>query len=193
MKARIAAWYGIFGLLPFWVVLAWLTLASRGRSSDFWLAAPWLILLAIPLCAATLVVARFTHSTYVGTKGGTALKLKRSSLVLAAAAAIALTGIAVHWMKRARLEADQEAGRMLVERALPASAEVFLRVTQYNSSGTAEQFHYSASARDSGESWMAIVEAPGRGETRLRLACVIPAHEYDNRSSCPTSHTPAPR
>lgn len=200
---RVTAWYAIFGLLPLWASLVLVIAGSFGRSSDYWLAAPWLILLAIPLCAITLVMAGAAHAAYVRTPGGTAPKIRRSVLWLAGLSGLVLLGIAVHWRKEVRLKADQEAGRVLVERsalmtrAAPGGFGVFLHVTRFTRSGVADRFDYHVSASGSGKSHMAIVETTrGEGDAGLRLACVIPTDDYHHLESgndpCRSSHAVVP-
>ncbi len=191
MKASVVLWYLIFGLLPFWGLLALVIAGSMNRSADYWFAAPWLIFLAIPLCAVTLVMARVTHAVYAKTEGGKEPKLKRSALTFIAMSAVVLGGIAFHALKEARVKADQEAGRVLVERsalvarAAPAGFRVVLNSSRFDRSGEPMSFYYHVSAMGSSPaSLMAIVDVAGdRAGARLQLKCVIPTDAYHSLES----------
>ena len=100
MKAlRLIAWFLIVGLLPFWASIVIVILGNNGRS-DYWAAAPWLVLLSIPFCAITLIVAGVTYAVYVATDGGWSRKIKSAAGCFAALSALAIVGVAVFWHLR---------------------------------------------------------------------------------------------
>lgn len=52
LKARV-----VFGLLPFWIALTLMLLGgATSRSADYWNAAPWLLVIAVPASIVTLLV-----------------------------------------------------------------------------------------------------------------------------------------
>lgn len=52
LKAKL-----LFGLFPLWIAIIGLIAGSYlYKSSDYWLVAPWVIVVAIPACAITLAI-----------------------------------------------------------------------------------------------------------------------------------------
>lgn len=100
MKAlRLIAWFLIFGLLPFWASLVIVILGSNGRA-EYWAAAPWLVVIAIPFCVITLITAGVTYAVYVATDGSSWRKLKYAGGCWILLSALVLAGGAVFWNLR---------------------------------------------------------------------------------------------
>jgi hypothetical protein len=74
-----------FGLLPIWVASAIVYYGSLGASatSGYWNVAPWLIVLAIPVCAVTLAIAGVTIAVHRRTEGEPSRKWRFSTLTFA--------------------------------------------------------------------------------------------------------------
>lgn len=203
MKAGTVAWYGVVGLLPLWIALALVMAGSVGEGSDYWLAAPWLLIAAVPLCAVTLLIVGIARTIHARTEGDVGSKGRRVGFFLGAVAVLVLAGIVMQRVRKADLEAAQQAGQVLVERSAevarvaPAGARASLRVTRRDAAGNVTQFHYSVRPSGAGEALMAVVDVSGGWrDTRVRLACVVPEPEYAARPSgsepCPPQHVVAP-
>ena len=46
----------VFGFSPLWLAIGAMIVGSRGQGPDYWNVAPWLVLLAIPVCAVTTLI-----------------------------------------------------------------------------------------------------------------------------------------
>jgi hypothetical protein len=60
-----------FGLAPLWASTLIVVMGSRGASSEYWNAAPWLMVMSIPVCAVTLVIAAVARVIAVRTRSNT--------------------------------------------------------------------------------------------------------------------------
>jgi hypothetical protein len=189
-RMRLVLWFVVFGLLPFWVSLVYVVLGSRGRSPEYWAAAPWLVIAAVPLCAVTLVMASITYAVYAATAGDTSRKIKYASGCFAALSAIVLMGVGSFMNHRATKEEHkkkvQEAGQALVERSAlvasvaPAGFRVGLSSSQFDGRGELRRLtYYVYSIDDLTRSVMAIVDvARSTAEPQLSVACVLPERDY---------------
>jgi hypothetical protein len=186
---RFGSWYAIFGLLPFWASLVVLIVGGTGGSSAYWVAAPWMVVIAVPYCAITLAMVAVTHGVYVATGGDSARKLKFAAGCFVLLSAVVLAGIAMVWnhheAEKAELKALQEAGRVLVERhpLVTSTAPAGFRV-----SISTWQSRYGAPVR-----FIYFVDSPGlpgfkvivdvsrsSTEPQLELACMIAVRDYQN-------------
>ena len=201
---RFASWFVIFGLLPFWISLVYVILGSIGRSSEYWAAAPWLVIAAVPFCAVTLVMAAVTYAVYAATGGDPSRKLKYAGGCFALLSAVVLIGIGFFWNRHATKQESkkeiQETGRAVVERSAlvasiaPAGFRVGLYSSQFDASGELVRLTYYVYSIDNfARSVMAIVDVPrSSAGLQLRVACVLAEGDYKNMESgsdpCRSSH-----
>ena len=185
-----AMWYLAFGLLPAWIALALMLLGSMHRSPEYWAAAPWLLVLAVPMCAVTLAMAGVTHAVHARATGSASRRLRRAGSALAAMAAIVLALIALLWLRHARGEAGvdrlREQGQALVLRSAlvaglaPPGFEVSPTRTAYDGRNRLTGFvYYVHSGYDRASALVAIVDASRDREPPLQLRCVIGGHDFD--------------
>lgn len=189
---RLASWFVIVGLLPFWTALVYVLLESKGSSSDYWTGAPWLIVASIPFSAATLVIAAITYAVFAKTEGSAFRKLRYGGGCFTLLSALLLIGVGFHWSRYAAKEERnrkvQEEGRALVERnALVASIappgfRVGLNSSGFDRYGELRSLTYHVYAiGDSSRSFMAIVHVLRNSEaSQLRVACVLAERDYTN-------------
>lgn len=77
---RLALLFGGLGLLPLWAaVIVVYAVSLQSRSSEYWNVAPWLIVIAIPFCAVTLVLVGLIYAVYVASKASNSQKLTRAA------------------------------------------------------------------------------------------------------------------
>lgn len=191
-----AMWYLAFGLLPVWIALALMLLGGMRRSADYWAAAPWLLVLALPMCAVTLAMAGVTHAVHARATGSASRKLLRAGSVLAAIAAIVLALAALLWLRHVRGEAGvdrmREQGQALVRRSAlvaglaPPGFEVSPTSTAYDRRNRLAGFvYYVHSGYDRASALVAIVDVSRDRDPPLRLRCVIGGHDYDRLDAGP--------
>jgi hypothetical protein len=96
-----------FGSLPFWIAILVVLAESRGHSSDYWAVAPWLVLISIPLCAVTFVMAVIALVTYDRATGSKARKLSMGFAALAAQVGL-IAGVAAFFKARQMQREDDD-------------------------------------------------------------------------------------
>jgi hypothetical protein len=186
-------WFLGFGLLPFWVAVAYVIVKGSGAGvpSEYWAAAPWLVFTAIPFCAITLTVATLTYGAYTATSGDPSQKLKRAGASFGLLLCVVLAGVGFFWNRHApnktNAKAEQETGRLLVENsdlvksAAPPRFEVSLSSSTFDGSRLT---YYVRSPDSSTDAVMAIVDVSrNSGQPELHLACVVSQREYHNRDA----------
>jgi len=201
-------WYLGFGLLPLWGALALLLLGSVSRPADYWTAAPWLLLLALPLCGITLAMAGAIHAVHARTEGSASRKLGRAGRALAVMMAIVLAAGALLWLRHERNGIDMEALRQegqglvrrsaLVARLAPPGFQVSPTVTAYDRRHALTGFiYYVHSGYDRASALVAIVDVSHDRTPTLRLRCVIGGRDYDQLQSgsdpCASPHATVAR
>jgi len=93
---KLALFVG-YGLLPLWASIVIVIAGSLGSSSsEYWAVAPWLIVVSIPLSAATLAIAAVTIAVQAGASGAQARK-NATAMKVFWALNIALVAIAGLW------------------------------------------------------------------------------------------------
>lgn len=93
----------IFGSAPAWVsALLVLYFSGQSNSTEYWSSAPWLVLFALPLCAATTSIALVTVGVYTLVKGSREKKFNASLLCF-----VALTGVALLLVERGVQEREE--------------------------------------------------------------------------------------
>src|SRR5688572_7525497 len=98
MRRRFPLWILGAGLLPLWASIAVMLVGSIGRSnSEYWAAAPWLVIAATPFCAVSMAIAVITHAVYRATEGGQNRKLARAAAASAFMLAIVAAGAGILW------------------------------------------------------------------------------------------------
>lgn len=104
---RLALLFGGFGLLPLWASVIFVYAGSlQSRSSEYWNVAPWLIVMAIPFCVITLVIAGVTYAVYVSNKGSASQKLTRAAGAFALLWVVVLAGAGFIWNRHRANQAD---------------------------------------------------------------------------------------
>lgn len=102
--------FGGFGLLPLWVAIVGVVQGAEGRpaTSEYWAAAPWFIVMAVPASAITLGMAGVPWAVYASMRGEHARRLKWAvGAFVATCALVALVAAGVMWRMRGT-EDDRE-------------------------------------------------------------------------------------
>lgn len=112
---RKVAFYIGYGLLPLWAAIVAVWIGSLySNSSEYWNVAPWLIVVAIPVCAATLGVATVTLLVHGSVRGEPSRKTR---MAIAAFVGMNLVLVAIAgglWLRSAGVERDIEAEKVRV-------------------------------------------------------------------------------
>jgi hypothetical protein len=75
---------GILGLWPLWVAVVWVVAGARhfvGSQNDYWSAAPWIIVVSIPICVLTTILAFAASYVFHRSEGGPLRKIILAALV----------------------------------------------------------------------------------------------------------------
>jgi hypothetical protein len=90
-----------FGLLPVWVATIAMFLGSlqSSRSSDYWAAAPWLVIFSIPFCGATLLIAAATLVRQASASGDRVQKNKAARSLFWSLVLLACVIVGVWWVR----------------------------------------------------------------------------------------------
>jgi hypothetical protein len=113
-----------FGTLPFWIAILLVLAGSHNRTSDYWSAAPWLVVLSIPLCAVTFVMATIALVTYDRATGSKARKLSMGFAALAAQAGLVAVVAAFFKVRQMQREDDDRLREAAALEVVRNSAEV---------------------------------------------------------------------
>jgi hypothetical protein len=190
----VAFWFLSFGLLPIWVMWAWLAWEGRNASDSYWTAAPWLIVAVIPLCSVSLTVAALAWLVYVRVSGSRWRKFMYAGpcylLLLAGAAYTAKTRWETHKAERAALAEQAIAEKAAAERAVEQSEFVAasvrgpfrvstIRMTT-DSQSIPKQFVASVHSPDDGPtSLLAIVDVTRAADVaEFHVTCLISPDDY---------------
>lgn len=103
-----------FGLSPLWLAIVLLWLGARGAGAEYWTAAPWLLLVALPACLITLLIALATLAVYDRSSG---IESRRRSIAINAflllvIAVTAATGVL--WLRHEQKQREIEIEQRLV-------------------------------------------------------------------------------
>jgi hypothetical protein len=179
-----------FGLLPFWssIVYVYLGGVGQGHSDNYWVVAPWVIIMAAPFSAITLAMAGVVTLVYNTTGGGPSHKSRYASACFVFFLAIALIAMEHVWSTNPpnNMSSDQatRAGERFVENnsdiAKLVAGPVRAHSRGYERIERAYRFVFDVSPAAGGEAkFKAIVEtALFFGQQSFRLRCLIPAREY---------------
>ena len=98
LKLLRLTWFVIFGLLPFWITLVVVIWGAIGQTPEnFWGAAPFYVLIAIPYSGITMGIAAVTDIVYERTTGDAWRKLKHAGAWFALLLLLLLAVIANLW------------------------------------------------------------------------------------------------
>jgi hypothetical protein len=90
----------ILGLWPLWVAVVWVIAGARhfaGSANDYWSAAPWIIVVSIPVCVVTTVMAFAANYVFHRSEGGPLRKFILAALVyLGAVLLLGIYGRSLH-------------------------------------------------------------------------------------------------
>lgn len=168
--------YAGFGLAPLWVSTFVVISGSRGASSEYWNAAPWLIVFAIPVCGITLIIAAITH----------AIANRMSSATPATAVILAglALSVAVVWKVESREYANKTSPaeeQRLAERFVEAHPDV-VRITDGISTahvtgtstrwGKVVQYH-AETFRYPTKVMITVAVTRSDGVPRFKLTCMV--------------------
>jgi hypothetical protein len=193
MKAlRLGLLFAGFGLLPLWSAVVVVVIGDTG-TSDYWAAAPWLIVAAIPACVLTLAIAGITYTVYRATKGDPSAKLRRAAgafgfLVVAVLMAAGIGRIR-YKDKESDLAAERQAAQGFVEnneeiqRAAPASARASLHSATFDKNNVVFRYTFSFYSPDVPDGWIKAVLDVDRssGQAVFKLRCIISKNDPPNR------------
>jgi hypothetical protein len=82
---------GILGLWPLWVAVVWVVVAARhsvATQHEYWSAAPWIIVVSIPICVVTTLMALAANYVFHRSEGGPLRKTILAALVYVGALAL---------------------------------------------------------------------------------------------------------
>jgi hypothetical protein len=161
-----------------WVALVAVVAGSFRGAPDYWTAAPWILIGAVPVCALTLATAAVTYGVHSATG-----KLRYAAACFALlVTAVAIT-VAVRFNRytaeQVDLEADQQAGRALVAETSPAGFEVSLSSSRLDADGEPVRFVYYVSSLEHPNGGVMAIVNVSPAEPRLRIACVLPEAAYE--------------
>lgn len=94
--------FGIFGLWPLWGAVLWVIAGARyyaGSQSDYWNAAPWIIVVSIPVSVVTTLMTLAAIYVFHKSEGGPLRKTILSALVYVGAFVLLYTFSGVDWLK----------------------------------------------------------------------------------------------
>jgi len=90
----------ILGFWPLWFAVVWVVAGAStyaGSHHDYWSAAPWIIVVSIPVCVATTVMAFAAIHVFHRSKGGPLRKFILAALVyLGAVVLLGIYGRSLH-------------------------------------------------------------------------------------------------
>ena len=184
---RVAMWYLSFGLLPLWLAIIFVLEGSADGDPSYWIVAPWLIILALPLCGVTLLIAALTHRAYQNTQGTSEQKFGGAARLWGLQVALVLAALLTLWFVRAHRErndaGDEEAGRLLVERSdwvakqVPGQLVVTFDGAEHRYDELAYLSYYVSTRGNRESKWIAVVRASGEpGRHEVELACMYPSN-----------------
>jgi len=84
----------ILGLWPLWVAVVWVIVGARNSvntQNEYWSAAPWIIVVSIPVCVVTTIMAFVANYVFHRSEGGPLRKFILAALVYLGA--VVLLGI----------------------------------------------------------------------------------------------------
>ncbi|MES3020620.1 MAG: hypothetical protein V4857_03440 [Pseudomonadota bacterium] len=179
-------WFGGIGLLPLWVALVLMMVKSIGQPSNYWLTAPFMVVMALPFCLISMALAALPVLVYKSTSGDPNKKMTRAVVCTLLFIALLLAGAGFLWKQKLGNKADWETdvatAQLLVESSPVVQAAAPFRVTLYNSSTDGDRsMEFLVSSEGSPRTLMAFVDVDresGRPEYRLR--CVIPESQTKN-------------
>jgi hypothetical protein len=187
-----------FGLLPLWASAAYVYLESlRTTQAEYWAAAPWLVIAAIPLCGITLAIAAITTVVFFATGGDRSLK--RAIACFSIMSLLVVVGAGIYWnwrtTREANIEAEKAAARIYVERnrevagAIPGRIRAGLSISMPARDGLAVRYiYYVYPEHDLGAATavFAVVDVSrGSGATEFRVACVVSKADFKRRTDVP--------
>jgi hypothetical protein len=186
-----------FGLLPLWASVAYVYLQSlRTTQAEYWAAAPWLIIAALPFCSITLAMAGITYLVFWVTGGARSRRLTRAIACFFMLSLLVVAGAGIFWKRHAtreaNIEAEKAAGRIYVEKsrevagAIPGRIRAGLSESRVARDGLAVRYiYYVYPEHDlvSASAVMAVVDVSrSSGVASFRIACVVSRADYKRRS-----------
>jgi hypothetical protein len=91
---------GILGLWPLWFAVVWVVAAARRSvNPDYWSAAPWIIVVSIPVCVVTTILAFAANYIFHRSEGGPLRKSILAGLVYIGALVVLYAVSGVDWLR----------------------------------------------------------------------------------------------
>jgi hypothetical protein len=105
---KLALFLG-YGLLPLWgaVVIVFVG-GLRSRSSEYWAAAPWLIVVSVPMCVATLSVCAITVAVRAGASGDEGRKFRIAARAFWSLNLVIGAIVGALWLRHESLENERK-------------------------------------------------------------------------------------
>lgn len=179
-----------YGLLPFWAAIVFVTAGSLlAGSSEYWLVAPWFIIVSIPMCGVTFLIAGITLVVQKRTTGDSPRKDKIAARSFWALNLVVAAAIGMWWIQSAMREsvienekklalAFVQAHESVIEQA-GRNAQVSLSASHAATNALPVKYEFSIDTkrqRDSNPSSRyvhAIVSVSGPSESRrFNLDCI---------------------
>jgi uncharacterized membrane protein YozB (DUF420 family) len=92
---------GILGLWPFWFTVVWVVVTTLHAKNPqaYGSAAPWLIILSIPVCVATTLLALAANFVFHKSEGGLVRKIMLAAVVYIGIFVLLYANSGVDWLK----------------------------------------------------------------------------------------------
>jgi hypothetical protein len=179
-----------FGLLPFWSSILYVYLGSEGlgRPEEYWVVAPWVIIMAAPFSAITLAMAGIITLVDKDFGGGPTPRSRYAIACFVFFLAIVLVAMEDVWSSNPpKVMTEDQATRAAewfveknseIARLATGPVRAYSRGNEHIERGY--RFVIDVGPAAGGETkFRAIVETSRFfGQERLRLRCLIPAREY---------------
>jgi hypothetical protein len=181
-----------YGLLPLWASIAILVLGGAfSHSSEYWTAAPWIVIASVPICGATLLVSAITLVVHRRASGDEA---RRKAIAIKSFWGMNLVLVAIAgmwWLQSAKRTSDIESEKKRALEFVRSHETVVKRfgsgldvsVATYTTSATTGplpwQFEISIDTKraqgadlNSRYVYAIVTVAESQGQRRLILDCI---------------------
>jgi hypothetical protein len=189
-----------YGLLPLWAAIVVVYVGGRvSQSSEYWNVAPWLIVVSVPACAVTVLIAVITLSVHARVSGDKARRFRWAASSFLALNVVVGLIVGALWLRHESLQRELEIEKGLALEFVKkhddvirkAGARSSISLSSYTNSGDGlpVRYEFSIDAGDPGQSdpdsryEFAIVGVSGpRGNREFSLECIthVPMGKRDS-------------
>lgn len=174
-----------FGLSPLWLDLALLACSLLAGNQNLAFIASWLLVLAVPACVVTMLIARTAVAVHRRTVGSDRAKLLNSGAVAAGASLLCVLVIIALWSRKQDETAALRAEAQVVEAFVAADPAVVAIVgtptrtavvTSTSGHSDSRPSRYEVAAHGSATVYAIVGVTRSGSQRQLRLLCTTPTY-----------------